>query len=48
MLTKLYIKNDANQYLSLTLAPVSVVPKYQDRGIGTNLINKSILLKKDG
>jgi predicted N-acetyltransferase YhbS len=46
MLTKLYIKNDANQYISLALAPVSVLPEYQDRGIGTNLINKSINIAK--
>ncbi|WP_262429174.1 GNAT family N-acetyltransferase [Paratissierella segnis] len=30
----------------MALAPVSVLPEYQDRGIGTNLINKSINIAK--
>jgi len=38
LLTKLKIKNTQNEFDSLALAPVSVLPKYQGKGIGTKLI----------
>jgi len=41
LLTKLKIKNDQNQFDSLALAPVSVLPKYQGNGIGGMLIEKA-------
>lgn len=39
LLTRVYIKNDENNHESLALAPVSVLPEYQKRGIGGMLIN---------
>ncbi|SHK14267.1 GNAT family N-acetyltransferase [Desulforamulus aeronauticus] len=47
MLTKLFIENERNRYESLALAPVSVLPEYQNRGIGSKLINKSIKIAKE-
>lgn len=47
MLTECLIKNEANEYISLALAPVSVLPEYQEKGIGTNMIHKSISIAKD-
>ncbi len=41
LLTKLKIKNDQNEFDSLALAPVSVLPKYQRKGIGAMLINQA-------
>lgn len=41
LLTKLKIKNDQNEFDSLALAPVSVLPEYQGKGIGGMLINES-------
>ncbi len=38
LLTKLKIKNDQNEFDSLALAPVSVLPEYQGNGIGRMLI----------
>jgi len=38
MLTKLLIKNDGQNYEALALAPVSVLPEYQNQGIGSQLI----------
>ena len=41
LLTKLKIKNNQNEFESLALAPVSVLPDYQGKGIGGLLIKKS-------
>jgi len=38
LLTKLKIKNKSNVFDSLALAPVSVLPEYQGKGIGGKLI----------
>ena len=38
LLTKLKIKNKSNEFDSLALAPVSVLPEYQGKGIGGKLI----------
>lgn len=46
MLTKLFIENKEDRYESLALAPVSVLPEYQNRGIGSKLINESIKVAK--
>lgn len=47
MLTKLRIKNDENEYESLALAPVSVLPQHQDKGIGSKLIIESLKIAKE-
>jgi predicted N-acetyltransferase YhbS len=47
MLTKLFIENEDNRYKSLALAPVSVLPEYQNKGIGSKLINQSLKLAKE-
>ena len=39
LLTKIRINNDSNSYESLALAPVSVTPIHQKKGIGGTLIN---------
>ncbi|MDH5250853.1 MAG: N-acetyltransferase [Cyclobacteriaceae bacterium] len=41
LLTKLKIKNDKNEFDSLALAPISVLPDYQRKGIGGMLIEQS-------
>lgn len=41
LLTKLKIKNKLNEFDSLALAPVSVLPEYQGKGIGGKLIIES-------
>lgn len=46
MLTKLSINNNTNKYGSLALAPVSVLPEYQNKGIGSRLIAESIKIAK--
>lgn len=38
LLTKLEIENDINTYESLALAPVSVLPEFQGKGVGSKLI----------
>ncbi|KAF2341453.1 GNAT family N-acetyltransferase [Flavobacterium tistrianum] len=38
LFTKLKIKNDLNSFESLALAPVSVLPEFQGKGIGSKLI----------
>ncbi|MET3026730.1 N-acetyltransferase [Flavobacterium sp. UW10123] len=38
LFTKLRIKNDSNSFESLALAPVSVLPEFQGKGIGSKLI----------
>ncbi|MFC5196571.1 GNAT family N-acetyltransferase [Bizionia hallyeonensis] len=41
LLTKLKIKNGQNEFDSLALAPVSVLPEYQGNGIGGMLIKEA-------
>ena len=41
LLTKLKIKNNETEFESLALAPVSVLPKYQGKGVGGMLIKKA-------
>lgn len=41
LLTRLRIKNPTNEFDSLALAPVSVLPEFQGRGIGGKLILES-------
>lgn len=38
LLTKIAIKNNNDEYVSLALAPVAVLPEYQNKGIGDSLI----------
>lgn len=47
MLTKLLIQNEENKYESLALAPVSVLPEYQNKGIGSKLIIESLKIAKE-
>jgi predicted N-acetyltransferase YhbS len=47
MLTKIQIENGGQQQESLALAPVSVLPKYQNQGIGTRLIRESMKFAKE-
>ncbi|SOE20277.1 Predicted N-acetyltransferase YhbS [Spirosomataceae bacterium TFI 002] len=46
LFTKLKIKNDENEFESLALAPVSVLPAYQRQGIGGKLIEHGHILAK--
>lgn len=46
MLTKLLIKNGKNEYESLALAPVSILPEYQNKGIGSKIIIESLKIAK--
>ncbi|MUP47425.1 N-acetyltransferase [Gramella sp. BOM4] len=39
LLTRVKIKNNHNTFDSLALAPISVLPEFQGRGIGSALIN---------
>jgi len=41
LLTKLKIKNESTEFDSLALAPVSVLPEFQGKGIGGKLILES-------
>lgn len=47
MLTKLKIKNKKEEFESLALAPVSVLPEFQNMGIGGKLIIQSHKVAKD-
>lgn len=47
MLTKIFIKDDEVAHESLALAPVSVLPEYQSKGIGSRLIKESIEKAKE-
>ena len=47
MLTKLLVKDWRKEYESLALAPVSVLPKYQSKGIGSKLIRQSLKISKE-
>lgn len=46
LLSKISIVNDENDTESLALAPVSVLPEYQNKGIGKSLINKALEIAK--
>lgn len=46
LLTKIKIKKNKNEYQSLALAPVAVLPKYQKQGIGGMLIEKAHKIAK--
>jgi len=41
VLSKINIKNNEKQYQTLILAPVSVLPEFQNQGIGSQLIIKA-------
>ena len=41
LLTRIKIKNDSSEYESLALAPLSVLPKFQNIGIGSELITNA-------
>lgn len=47
LLTKVNIVNDSASFGALTLAPVSVLPEYQRKGIGGQLINAAHSIAKD-
>ncbi len=47
LLTKINIKNNKQQFISLALAPISVLPKHQRKGIGRLLIEKAHQIAKN-
>lgn len=47
LLSKIQIKNDSETFESLALAPVSVLPGFQHKGIGGNLIRKAHAVARD-
>ncbi|CUX17794.1 GNAT family N-acetyltransferase [Clostridium sp. C105KSO13] len=47
MFTKLLIKNGDKNYASLALAPVSVLPGFQNQGIGSKMILYGLNLSKE-
>lgn len=47
MYTKLFIKNDDKEHISLSLAPVAVLPEYQSNKIGSKLIYESLKIAKE-
>lgn len=47
LLTKADIENDENKYETLALAPVSILPKYQGIGIGSELIKEGMRIAKE-
>lgn len=47
LLTKIQIKNDSETFESLALAPVSVLPEFQNKGIGGKLIREAHILAKN-
>ncbi|SNR73127.1 GNAT family N-acetyltransferase [Flavobacterium sp. ov086] len=47
LLTKLEIKNDSKTFESLALAPVSVLPEFQGKGVGSKLILYSHKVAKE-
>jgi len=46
LLTKIKIKSEKDEFGSLALAPVAVLPKFQKKGIGGMLINKAHKIAK--
>jgi len=47
MLTKTFITDNDKKYEELLLAPISVMPAYQNRGIGSMLIKESFKIALD-
>ncbi len=47
LLTKINIVNNSTSFESLALAPVSVLPKFQNQGIGGKLIKESHRIAKE-
>lgn len=47
MLTKTYITNEDNKFMTLYIGPVSVALEYRNKGIGSKLIRKSLQLAKE-
>ena len=47
LLTKIKIKNDLNTFDSLALAPISVLPKFQSKGVGTLLMSEAHKIAKN-
>lgn len=47
LLTKISIVNNSTSFESLALAPVSVLPKFQNQGIGGKLIEESHRMAKE-
>lgn len=47
LFTKCYIVEGKERKESLALAPLSVLPKYQNVGVGTKLINEGIKMAKE-
>ena len=42
LFSKIMIKNDTEEFESLALAPMAVIPEFQGLGIGSQLINKGL------
>lgn len=47
MLTQLIIKDGENINKSLALAPVSVLPEFQNKGVGSKLISQALRISKE-
>lgn len=47
LFTKIFIKNDSSTYESLALAPVAILPEYQQKGIGSALIRAGLQKAKE-
>jgi predicted N-acetyltransferase YhbS len=47
LFTKIYIESDSGRRVSLALAPVSVAKKFQNNGIGKQLVQKGIEKAKE-
>jgi predicted N-acetyltransferase YhbS len=47
LFTKLFVRSDSEIFSSLSLAPVSVKPEYQRKGIGSQLINEGHKIAKE-
>ena len=47
LLTKLKIKNESTEFESLSLAPISVLPEFQNKGIGGKLIKEAHAIAKE-
>lgn len=47
LFTKIKIKNENVEYISLAMAPVSVLPDFQNTGVGSALIRRGLDLAKE-
>lgn len=47
LFTKMLIRNDENESEALALAPLAVLPEYQNKGVGSTLINEGNKIAKD-